>query len=98
MKNLFHQTSDPEVEKMSALSVLEEQAKILPPDVEVSVFVNTSRKVDQAVADYAEENDVDLIVLSTHGRSGVRRLLLGSVAEGIIRHSKVPVLSIPPVD
>lgn len=91
-------TSDPEVEKMSALGALEEQAKALPDGVEVSVHVTTSRKVDQAVADFAEEKGADMIVLSTHGRSGVRRLLLGSVAEGILRHSKVPVLSIPPAE
>jgi nucleotide-binding universal stress UspA family protein len=34
--------------------------------------------------------------LSTHGRTGFRRLVLGSMAESILRHSHVPVLAIPP--
>jgi nucleotide-binding universal stress UspA family protein len=42
----------------------------------------------------AERRQVDLIVMSTHGRSGVRRLLLGSVAEKIIRSAPCPVLAV----
>ncbi len=41
---------------------------------------------------YAEENNIDLIVLATHGRTGVLHTLIGSVAEKVIRHSKCPVL------
>jgi len=37
----------------------------------------------------------DLIVMGSHGRSGVKHLLLGSVAERVVRHSKVPVLTVP---
>jgi len=48
--------------------------------------------IEQAIKDY----DVDLIVLGTHGRSGVQKLLLGSVAEEIVRRSPVPVLTIGP--
>lgn len=43
---------------------------------------------------YASENDCDVIVMGTHGRSGVDRLLLGSVAERVVRSSAVPVLTI----
>lgn len=43
------------------------------------------------ILDYTAENDVDLIVISTHGRSGIERLLLGSVTERIIRRASVPV-------
>jgi len=41
-----------------------------------------------------EENDIGLIVVSTHGRSGLQHLFFGSVAEKIIRHANCPVLSI----
>ncbi|QSW98120.1 universal stress protein [Haloterrigena alkaliphila] len=44
------------------------------------------------IADYAEENDIDLIVIGSHGRSGVRRALLGSVTERVLRSTTVPVL------
>lgn len=43
---------------------------------------------------YATANDCDIIVMGTHGRSGVDRLLLGSVAERVVRSSEVPVLTI----
>jgi nucleotide-binding universal stress UspA family protein len=42
----------------------------------------------------AEEWKADLIVLGTHGRSGVSRVLLGSTAEGVVRHSQIPVLTV----
>ena len=43
---------------------------------------------------YAEETPCDIIVMGTHGRSGVNRILLGSVAERVVRTSSVPVLTI----
>jgi len=43
---------------------------------------------------YADENDCDLVVIGTHGRGGLNRLLLGSVAERVVRASPVPVLTI----
>lgn len=46
----------------------------------------------------AEELDADLIVMGTHGRSGLRRLMLGSVAESVLRHASIPVLMITPHD
>ena len=39
--------------------------------------------------------DADLIVMGTHGRTGLRHLLMGSVAEHVVRHSKVPVMVVP---
>ena len=44
-----------------------------------------------AIVDYADENDIDQIVMGSHGRSGVSRLLLGSVAETVVRRASVPV-------
>lgn len=41
---------------------------------------------------YAEENEMDIIVMGTLGRTGLDRLLLGSVAGNVVRHSKVPVM------
>jgi len=46
-----------------------------------------------AVAEFAAKNDVDLVAISTHGRTGWRRAAMGSVAEQILRRSPVPVLS-----
>jgi len=44
-----------------------------------------------AIVDYAAGHDVDAIVVGTHGRTGIRRLLFGSVAETVARHASVPV-------
>jgi len=58
--------------------------------VETHVEVGTPRK---AILTFADEHDADLIVVGTHGRSGVRRLVAGSVAEYVVRHADVPVLT-----
>jgi universal stress protein A len=48
----------------------------------------------EAVVRLAEAENVDLIVLGTHGRTGFSRLLMGSVAEAIVRTAKCPVLTL----
>lgn len=48
------------------------------------------------VVQSAREWPADLIVVGTHGRSGLTRLLFGSTAEGVVRHAPVPVVVVPP--
>ncbi len=48
----------------------------------------------QGICHYAEKEDVELIVLSTHGRTGLAHLLIGSVAERVVRHAPCPVLTV----
>ncbi len=48
-----------------------------------------------AILEYAAEHNIDLITLGTHGRRGLRRLLLGSVAEEVVRLAPCPVLTVP---
>jgi nucleotide-binding universal stress UspA family protein len=48
--------------------------------------------VVSGIAAYARSVGADMIVVGSHGRSGIPRLLLGSVAEGLMRHATVPVL------
>ena len=43
----------------------------------------------------AKEWNADIIVLGTHGRTGISHLIMGSVAEKIVRHSEIPVFIIP---
>jgi nucleotide-binding universal stress UspA family protein len=45
------------------------------------------------IVSVADREHADLIVLGTHGRSGLRRLLMGSVAESVVRHANCPVLT-----
>lgn len=61
--------------------------------VEASVLSGTPAR---AILDYAEERDIDLIVMGTHGRTGLERYLLGSVTEKIVRVADVPVLTVSP--
>ena len=58
--------------------------------------VTVKGRATDEILGYAEKNDVDLIVMSTHGRSGLSRFFFGSVAEKVSRHSRVPVLLISP--
>jgi nucleotide-binding universal stress UspA family protein len=48
------------------------------------------------ILDYVNQNGVDLIIMSTHGSSGITRWAFGSVADKVTRHSPVPVLVIAP--
>ncbi|MCC6180047.1 MAG: universal stress protein [Chloroflexi bacterium] len=50
-----------------------------------------------AILDAAERHNADLIVMSTHGRSGLGRMMYGSVADSVLRHAETPVLLIPPL-
>ena len=89
--------SSPDVGKdvEHARKALDEQRGAFGDGFELETAVVASEKVPQAIDDYAKEHDVDLIAISTHGRTGFRHLALGSVAEAVIRHSTVPVLTFP---
>jgi len=63
-------------------------------DVEVESSVKIGIPAD-VIADFAQENDVGMIVMATHGRTGLSHFMLGSVAEKTVRLSTVPVLIIP---
>jgi nucleotide-binding universal stress UspA family protein len=52
--------------------------------------------VTQVILETAQDQQADLIAMSTHGRSGAMRWLLGSVTDRIVRHSPIPVLAIRP--
>lgn len=53
-------------------------------------------EVARTIAEYAQQLQAAYIALASHGRSGLRRLLLGSVAEALLRHSHTPVIVFPP--
>jgi len=48
----------------------------------------------QAILEYVDEHDIDLVVMGTHGRTGLDRYLLGSVTEKVVRLSDAPVLTV----
>ena len=62
----------------------------VPRPVRADTLIRHGRATDM-ILDAAEMEEVDLIVLTTHGRTGVDRLLLGSTAEQVVRHARCPV-------
>jgi nucleotide-binding universal stress UspA family protein len=63
-------------------------------EVDVETSLQTGHP-GQQICEHARDSDVDLIVISTHGSTGLTHLLLGSVAEYVVRHAHCPVLVIP---
>lgn len=62
-------------------------------DIETTAAVRRGNPRDDILT-YAIEHGMDLIVMGTHGRTGVKRTLLGSVTEAVVRHSEIPVLTV----
>ena len=75
---------------------LEKIKAALPDDVTVDIAVQVAPSVPRRIASYAAEVDADWIAISTHGRSGFRRMVLGSVTEAVLRHASTPVACFPP--
>ena len=83
------------------IQALEEEAKISlkkaldkvkgEKNIEVESVIRKGIDYEEIIK-YAEEKKIDLIVIATHGRTGILHTLLGSVAEKVIRYSKKPVL------
>lgn len=66
----------------------------LEAETELLVIDKLNRRIPEAIAADAEAWPADLIVIGTHGRRGLSRLFVGSVAEGIVRSATKPVLLI----
>jgi nucleotide-binding universal stress UspA family protein len=75
---------------------LARELETLPPEVHADSTVVTGAPA-AAIASAADSKDYDLIVMGTHGRSGWRRLLLGSVTENVLRRTSRPILTIRPL-
>ncbi|MGQ9545742.1 MAG: universal stress protein [Dehalococcoidia bacterium] len=71
------------------------KAQLSKEGLNVKAKVLTGRPAD-TIADFAQREKVDLIVVATHGRSGITRWLFGSVADRLVRSSPAPVLVIRP--
>jgi nucleotide-binding universal stress UspA family protein len=70
------------------------RATELPKDLEVKHLVR-SGDAAKCILSEREDQKCDLIVMGTHGRGGVSHLVLGSVAEKVVRGSPVPVMTVP---
>jgi len=82
------------LQRDEAHEVLEKVKKLYPGNLPVTEFVPEGDPREEII-DVAEKWGADIIVLGTHGRTGLTHLLMGSTAEHVVRHSKVPVLVVP---
>jgi nucleotide-binding universal stress UspA family protein len=97
-----HVCSIPIIRKLMEQEASEHMSKVLTADEQkkfraelITVWGSPYVKV----IEYAKEHEIDLIVMGTHGRGIIGHLLLGNVAERVIRHASCPVLVVrPPQD
>lgn len=69
-----------------------EEAQAIASEYDVDIETDTEvGRPSRTIVNYADEHNVDNIVMGSHGRAGVSRILLGSVAEAVMRRSTVPV-------
>lgn len=79
----------------AARAQLEERRTSFGSGIDIDLELVAGGDPAEEITAFADANAVDLIAVTTHGRTGFRRLALGSVAEAVIRHSRVPVLVLP---
>jgi nucleotide-binding universal stress UspA family protein len=83
-----------DIQKEASEDIIQRTIKTFAGDLQVTPFTNYGSTADGIISCSSEFN-ADLIVIGTHSRSGIDRLLMGSVAADVVRHSQVPVLVVP---
>jgi nucleotide-binding universal stress UspA family protein len=71
-------------------------SKLRSHGIKVKTEALEANRPAETITDYAQKNGMDLIVMATHGHTGFKKLMLGSVAFGVLHASHVPVLLIRP--
>lgn len=85
-----------EIDSAAKKSLTETVQKITKnKNLEVVSVIRKGNDYEEIIK-YSEEKKIDIIVIATHGRTGILHTLIGSVAEKVIRFSKIPVLVITP--
>ena len=82
--------------KEKTIAELKEHLRTYFPDESPEFIVREgAMPVHHIITDFIKESGVDLVVMASHGRSGIRRTFMGSVAEQVLRASSKPVLVVP---
>lgn len=82
--------------KEKTIAELKEHLRTHFPDESPEFIVREgAMPVHHIITDFIKESGVDLVVIASHGRSGIRRTFMGSVAEQVLRASSKPVLVVP---
>lgn len=85
--------TDVEITKNAKESLQQLIQKEIPSDIKVSSVIKTGKPFVEIV-ETASEEDIDLIIISSHGHSGVEKILFGSTAEKVVRKAPCPVLTL----
>src|SRR5579883_2517868 len=80
------------IERVVKEGLAKERARVESSGVRVTTAHAEGAPIPEVILGRAREVEADLLVMGTHGRSGVKRLLLGSVAERVLRAAPCPVL------
>lgn len=83
--------ADPELGSRIKMKMEEAVKKVGIPASMVSIIIREGKPVKEIV-DYSDQNKPDLIVIATHGLTGLEHILLGSTTEKVVRYSHIPVL------
>lgn len=94
MPNAIGDAEIMDVQNELSETLLEKTEKKFGKGLQVTHFNEFGDTAD-GIIDCSKDFKADLIVLGTHSRSGIDRLLMGSVAEHVVRHSEIPVLVVP---
>lgn len=84
---------DIEMDKRAVEELNNLAKKEIPPDINSKVIVKTGKPFVEIVETASEEN-VDLIIIATHGHTGIEHVLFGSTAEKVVRKAPCPVLTL----
>ena len=72
------------------------KSRLSSEGIKVKTETIESNEPSQTISDYAQKNGVDLIVIATHGYTGMKKMMLGSIALKVLHESNVPVLLVRP--
>jgi nucleotide-binding universal stress UspA family protein len=84
---------DVELDKRASEELSNLGKKEIPPDIKSKMIVKTGKPFVEII-ETASEEDIDLIIIATHGHTGIEHVLFGSTAEKVIRKAPCPVLTL----
>jgi nucleotide-binding universal stress UspA family protein len=83
-----------DIQQSQSENIVDQTIRKFAADMQVTHFTEYGSTADGIIT-CAKEFNADIIVIGTHSRTGLDRLLMGSVSEHVVRHSPVPVLVVP---
>ena len=92
---LLHVVESGRSEEEGADALRQFAAEHLRPEQKALLVVRSGNAADEIVR-FAQEEAIDLVVVATHGRTGLQHMVMGSVAEKVVRLSDTPVLAVKP--